>query len=281
MVEWLARWFRGRRVRVTLISRGFGAERGGVNDEALELEERLPDVPHVQDRDRVAAAHLAIEEFECQLVVLDDAFQHRRIARDLDIVLIDALEPFGFGHVFPRGTLREPVDGLARANVVALSRADLLAEAERRRILDEVRCYAPAVSCIEVTHAPRRLVGADGLEQSLDTLRGMRVAAFCGIGNPAGFRRTLEACGASIIAFREFADHYAYDRHDLDGLSSWAAQLNVAAIVCTAKDLVKLRVARLGRLPLWAVAIELKILAGQDQLVALLEPIADRALAAS
>ena len=99
---------------------------GRQNDEALELELRLPDVPHLQNPDRVAAAQTAIEEFECQAIVLDDGFQHRRLVRDLDIVLIDALEPFGFGHVFPRGTLREPLEGLKRAHAVALSRRIIL-----------------------------------------------------------------------------------------------------------------------------------------------------------
>ena len=79
----------------------------------LELQHLLPDVPHVQNPDRVAAAEQAIGQFGSQIVVLDDGFQHRRLARDLDIVLLDALEPFGYDHVFPRGTLREPVDRLA------------------------------------------------------------------------------------------------------------------------------------------------------------------------
>ena len=113
-----------------IVSRGYGA-RGGPNDEARELAWKLPGVPHVQDPDRVAAARRAIREFGCQVLVLDDAFQHRRIGRDLDIVLLDALEPLGYEHVFPRGTLREPVEGLARADVVALSRADLLTADQR------------------------------------------------------------------------------------------------------------------------------------------------------
>ena len=117
MVEWIARWFRRHNVRVSIVSRGYRAEEGGRNDEARELEQKLPDVPHVQNPDRVAAAQIAVEELETQLIVLDDGFQHRRLARDVDIVLLDALEPFGFEHVFPRGTLREPLAGLRRADV--------------------------------------------------------------------------------------------------------------------------------------------------------------------
>ena len=132
MVEWIVRRFLAQGKKVGIISRGYGAH-GGPNDEARELAWKLPGVPHVQDPDRVAAARRAIGDFGCQVLVLDDAFQHRRIGRDLDIVLLDALEPLGYEHVFPRGTLREPVEGLARADVVALSRADLLTADKREQ----------------------------------------------------------------------------------------------------------------------------------------------------
>ena len=114
-VEWLARWFADRQVRVGLASRGYGSKPGAPNDEALELAQKLPGVPHVLDRDRVRGAQQLIDQFGCELIILDDGFQHRRLGRDLDIVLIDALEPVGFGHVFPRGTLREPLEGWSRA----------------------------------------------------------------------------------------------------------------------------------------------------------------------
>jgi tetraacyldisaccharide 4'-kinase len=114
MVEWLARWYRRRGVRVTLLSRGYGHE-GGINDEGLVLEENLPDVPHLQDPDRVRLAEIAAVELEAELIVLDDGFQHRRLARDLDLVMLDALDPFGLRRLFPRGLLREPIRALRRA----------------------------------------------------------------------------------------------------------------------------------------------------------------------
>ena len=271
LVEWLARWLRSRGVRVTIVSRGYGAEAGARNDEALELEERLPDVPHLQNPDRVAAAEVAIEEFECQCIVLDDGFQHRRLARDLDLVLIDALEPFGFGHVFPRGTLREPLVGLARAHVVALSRADLLEPQERAKIKAVVERAAPQALWLELAHAPRSFASSAGKEQSLDWIRGRSLVAFCGIGNPAGFRRTLEGLGAAVADFREFPDHHAYQRYDIEALAAWGDRLGADALVCTAKDFVKLRVEQIGRLPLWSLAIELKITSGQNELETRLE----------
>ena len=265
MVEWLARWYGARGVRLSLVSRGYGAKQGAANDEALELEQRLPEVPHVQNRDRVAASKRAIDELESQLIVLDDGFQYRRLARDLDIVLIDALEPFGFDHVFPRGTLREPLDGLSRADVVALSRADLVDVEERRAIEKRARRHAPRATWMEVSHRPRRLVGVDDRSEPLEAVAGRRVAAFCGIGNPAGFRKTLTNLGAEVVAMREFADHHAYSANDVQILAEWADLLDVEMMVCTAKDLVKLRLQRIGRRPLWAVAIELKILRGSEE----------------
>ena len=273
MVEWLARWLRARGLRVTLISRGYGADDGAPNDEALELEQKLPDVPHLQNPDRVAAARFAVEELECEAIVLDDGFQHRRLARDLDIVLLDALEPFGYGHVFPRGLLREPASGLRRAEVVVLSRADLIDAAARARIRAEVERLAPDAAWAEVIHAPQRLLNSLGEEQSLDALRGTRVAAFCGLGNPTGFRRTLESCGCTLAGFREFPDHHAYTRADVESLATWAAELQAALVVCTHKDLVKLKCEVIGRVPLVALAIGIEFLTGREALETQLEAI--------
>ena len=264
LVEWLARWFRQQGVRVTIISRGYGAEAGSRNDEALELERNLPDVPHVQNPDRVAAAKVAVEELDCQMILLDDGFQHRRIARDLDIVLLDALEPLGFDHVFPRGTLREPLAGLRRAGVVALSRADMLPHTGREDVRRCVQLHAPDAVYMELTHAARSLIACSAAEQPLGSLAGCPVAAFCGIGNPAGFRHTLDTCGYEVAEFREFPDHHGYDRRDIESLSAWADRLDVAAVLCTHKDLVKLATDRLGKRPLWALRIGLEMLAGRE-----------------
>jgi tetraacyldisaccharide 4'-kinase len=227
-------------VPVAIISRGYGAKAGEANDEALELQQRLPDVPHLQNPDRVAAARQAIAELGCRVIVLDDAFQHRRIGRDLDIVLLDALEPFGYGHIFPRGTLREPLAGLRRAHVVALSRADMLEPSEREAVRRHAQQLAPQADWIEIAHTARGLVAADGREEPLDALRDKPVAAFCGLGNPAGFRHTLSACGYRVVGFREFPDHYRYTLADLESLADWSARLGAAALLCTQKDLVKL-----------------------------------------
>ena len=266
MVEWLVRWFAARNVRAAVISRGYGAAGGSRNDEALELEQRLPGVIHLQNPDRVAAAQEAIAKFHPGVIVLDDGFQHRRIARDLDIVLLDALEPFGFGHVFPRGTLREPLASLQRANAVVLTRADLLDTERRREIWKIVGRNAPQAVCAEAAHAPRGLIAADGRQESLASIRGAAVAAFCGLGNPAGFRHTLDVCGCRLVAFREFPDHHSYTQADIESLAAWVHPWDVSAVVCTQKDLVKLPVNELAGQPLWAVGVAIEFLSGQDSL---------------
>jgi len=265
-VGWLARWFASRGVRVAVVSRGYGARAGRPNAEALELNRLLPGVPHLQNPDRVAAAQEAIARFDAQVILLDDAFQHRRIHRDLDIVLLDALSPFGFGRVFPRGMLRESVEGLSRADVVVLCRADLVATADREEIWRVVRRHNAKAICAEAAHLPRRLASVSGREESLDALRGLPAAAFCGIGNPEGFRRTLDALGCRVVGFRELPDHYDYGPADLRALSDWVARLGAGVALCTGKDLAKLSAERLGDCPLWAVDIELQFLTGQEAL---------------
>lgn len=276
LVAWLARWLRQRELRVTIVSRGYGSQDGGPNDEALELEQKLADVPHLQNADRAAAARFAVEELACEVIVLDDGFQHRRLARDLDIVLLDALEPLGYGRVFPGGLLREPVEGLRRAGVVVLARADLVEPAAREAIRAVVRRVAPGALWAEAAHVPRGLVNARGDEQPLEVLRGARVGAFCGLGNPEGFRHTLERCGCTIAEFREFPDHHAYTRADVESLAVWAEGLQAALVVCTHKDLVKLSCEVLGRVPLAALAIEVEFLAGREELEARLEGVLSR-----
>jgi tetraacyldisaccharide 4'-kinase len=268
LVKWIARWVGERGLRAAIVSRGYGATDGQQNDEARELAQALPGVSHVQNPDRVAAARRVVDEFAAQLIILDDGFQHRRLARDLDIVLLDALQPFGFDHVFPRGMLREPVAGLARADVVCLSRADLVTPAERAAIRERVARLAPQAAWCEVIHAPSGLINVAGQTQPLDVLRGRRVAAFCGLGNPAGFRHTLESTSCEIVAWREFADHHAFAAADVQSIGEMAAISRAELAICTHKDLVKLPHPQIGECPLWAVTVDLQFLAGQETLEA-------------
>ncbi len=171
MVEWLARWYRRRGLRVAILSRGYGQERG-LNDEGQVLEENLPDVPHLQDPDRVALAGIAVHELESELIVLDDGFQHRRLARDLDLVLLDALEPFGLGHLFPRGLLREPIALAApcrRGGLVA-SRSGQCNRAAGDQ--SEGRTTGRTAAWVEARHAPLDLIDGEGIASPARADRG-------------------------------------------------------------------------------------------------------------
>jgi len=279
LVAWVARRCLAAGRRPAILSRGYGAARGTTSDEAAELALVVPGVRHVADRDRAAAATAAVAA-GAEALVLDDGFQHRRLARDLDIVAIDATDPFGCGRIFPRGLLREPLAGLRRAGAIVLTRADLVA-ADRCREIEAALAAAcgdraPRV-CARAAHAPRRLRSAAGVDAPLDALRGRRVAAFCGIGNPAAFRSAVVRLGADVVEFRAFADHHAFSPADVAALARAVAATRADVIVTTLKDLVKVRRERLGDVPLVALEIAIEFLAGEDDLAQAV----DRAIGAS
>ncbi|MBN9120892.1 MAG: tetraacyldisaccharide 4'-kinase [Planctomycetes bacterium] len=270
-VEWVARYFRARDVRVTILSRGYGSE-AGRNDEAMVLEENLPDVPHLQDPDRAAAAERAVEELESELLVLDDGFQHRRLHRDLDVVLIDAMCPPACDHLFPRGTLREPVSGLGRAGAIVLTRCDQVPPPEVEAVRAWLADRWPQTPIATTEHRPLALVGIDDASEPVEALAGAAVGGFCGIGNPAGFRHTLEGLGATVADFRAFPDHHAYTRADVESLTRWAESLPKGAVLATTqKDWVKLRVGDLAGRKLRAVRIGLHFRDGEGAFAAALE----------
>jgi len=262
-VEYIARYYRQQDLRVAILSRGYGS-RAGPNDEALVLEENLPDVPHLQGPDRAALAEVAIEELESEVLVLDDGFQHRRLGRDLDVVLIDATQPWGHGRLFPRGLLREPPRNLRRAHLVLLTRCDQVSERDRGRLREAVGRHAAGVPIAETSHGPLDWVNGDR-SAPLDSIAARPVAAFCGIGNPEAFRQTLQRLGLAIAEFRTFPDHHAYTRSDINDLADWARrQATDCLVVTTQKDLVKVRLTDMGGRPLWALRIGLHLDSGQD-----------------
>lgn len=265
LVAYLATALRQRGYRVSLISRGYGRGEAALNDEALELEQRLPDVPHVQDPDRVAAATVAVEELETQVILMDDGFQHRRLHRDLDIVVVDATCPYGYGYLLPRGMLREPLAAIARADIAVLSRSNHVSEAERQSIREAYLSKNSRLLWVEAEHQPGRLIDYRDRTEPLEGLTGKRVLAFCGIGNPQAFRRTLADCGAEVVDLYVLPDHARYDGDTVEQLEQWgqtqqaAPDAAVDLVVCTQKDLVKVRAAKIAGLPLRAVQIDLQV----------------------
>ncbi len=270
LVAWVARQLAAAGRRPAVVSRGYAARAGQQSDEAAELEILLPAVPHVANRDRVAGVAAAAVR-GADVSILDDGFQHRRLRRELDIVAIDASDPFGCGRLFPRGLLREWPGGLTRAGAVVLTRAEAVPAARRAEIRAAVtrarRHTAPPI-WVETEHRPVAIRSAGGSTEPIDSLRGRRVAAFCGVGNPAAFRRTLETAGVDVVGFRPFADHHDYTTADLEALAGWAGERAADQVVTTLKDLVKIRRETLGGRPLAAIEVAIEPLTDASALEA-------------
>jgi len=255
MVEAIATLLCQRGYRVGVLSRGYGRrcrealtvvsdgarclvppEVGG--DEPVLLAERLPGVPVVLGRDRYAAGMLAVERFAVEVLVLDDGFQHLQLGRDLDILLLDAARPFGTGRLFPRGDLRERPSALARADVIVFTRWE-----QGMPVLPSALPLAHSLPpSFRSCHEPCGLRAlADGRVLPLAALNGRRVLAFCGIGGPESFRRTLHRLGAVVVAFVTFPDHHPYTHPELADLSRMAEEHGTEVLVTTEKDSIRLR----------------------------------------
>ena len=257
----LAKRFRQRGLRVAIVSRGYGRGDGDANDEAMELHARLPDVPHIQNPDRVAAAQVAIEELEAQIILMDDGFQHRRLHRDLDLVVIDATCPFGFGHPLPRGLLRESMDSLARADAVLITRCQTVKPNAIESIREKIATYNAEIPILASNHRPIGLLEYPETYLPLKNIDQQNVGGLSAIGNPDAFEHTVLQCGANVQSARHLPDHDPYAPETVASLREWAQHLGdkIAYIVCTHKDLVKLQTDRLGGKRLVALQIELTL----------------------
>jgi len=256
IVCYLAKWYRDQGTTVAIVSRGYGRGDRESNDEALELRSRLPDVPHIQDPDRVEAARIAVEDFGAELILMDDGFQHRRLHRDLNVVVVDATCPFGFGHLLPRGLLREPVGSLRRADLVIVTRCDAVAVQEIATIEAEIRKANDGIPILHSNHQPTSLLEHPSKKIPIGS---ENVAALSAIGNPEAFEKSLVRCGMNVVDSRQLPDHDEYSTETVDELRDWIESLGnqIERVVCTHKDLVKLSATKLGRKPLAALLIEL------------------------
>jgi tetraacyldisaccharide 4'-kinase len=278
---------RGRRVAV--LSRGYGAARGDARvvsdgarvlldaaeggDEPVLLARRLPGVAVLCGPRRAALAHAAVAELGADALLLDDGFQHRALARDLDVVVLDASSPFGNGRLLPAGPNREPRGALARAGLVWLSRVDQ-AEPTAVEALRALAREATGREPVESRHAPLDVV--DGrLVRGLGpgALRGRRVLLLAGIGRPGGFRGTVAALGAEIAAERIFPDHHRFSKGDLEEVRRAADAARCELVVTTEKDAVRLDPAAAADPRIVAVRIEAEVTRGGDVLDAALDAV--------
>ena len=282
LVAWTVRALRELGRRPGVLSRGYGKERGAEsNDEARMLARVLGDVPHVQNPDRVEGGRTLIEQ-GVDVVVLDDGFQHRRLARDLDLVLVDATRPWGLPvsgdsappldavrALIPRGLLREKPSALARADAIVITRSDQVAQAELERLRQALLDLAPGPALALGEHRPLRIAAPDGSFHTPAGLRGRSVHLISGIGNPEAFERTVRSLGAEVQSHRAFPDHHLYRPDELEGLPfGTAVDERDAWVVTTAKDAPKLESVGLRA---HVLEVEFELREGAPVLAALLE----------
>ncbi len=241
-----------------VLMRGYRADASGMNDEQRLIQRACPDIPCLADPDRCRAARAAVEQHGADALILDDGFQHRRLARDLDLVLIDATCPFGFDRLLPRGLLREPVESLRRAHAVVITRADEVEVQTLRAVRARIESLCPQIPLLAARHRVAGLVDLEGhAAGALST--GGKVFAFAGIGNPQSFLSTLKRMGADVIGTRWRPDHAHYGPREVESLLREAAAHHADTLVTTEKDAVKLtehRARMRDRLRVVRIAVE-------------------------
>lgn len=272
-VRMLAKYLTQKGKKVVILIRGY--KRKNFNPEPLTLN---PDVmgdegyllaqdsavPVLVGRDRIKTAYMAIEKYHPDIIILDDGFQHWRLKRDLDVVLINALNPFGNKRVIPRGILREPLTGLSRADVFVLTKADLgegvLALGQRLNALK------PQALVIEAVHKPVCFYDLEGKKSELSSIKDKEVCIFSAIADPASFEKIILNLGAKIKFKFEFGDHHNYIQEDLDKIIKTCKNLNIPCFITTEKDAVKLLSLNLDKsVHLLILNIELGIIRNEEE----------------
>ena len=234
----LARMLAARGKRVVILARGYGRRPGAkLNEEGEWLAAALPSVRVVQDPDRASAAKRALAESPADVVLLDDGFQHERLERDLDLVLVDATFGFGNGKLLPAGPLRERPAALARAHFAILTRCELAEEEEIARVRAALLAAAPGVLQL---HARLDLSGLrhGGEKLAPYELKGRELLLATGVGRPSAVARTVSKLGAVVVDHVRFPDHHAYTRAEVDALLERASAIDVW-LATTEKDAVK------------------------------------------
>ncbi len=272
MVAWVVEQLRRLERRPAIITRGYKA-RAGKSDEA-EMLDVLCDCQIIVNADRVAGARTGIVA-GADVVVLDDGFQHRRLRRDLDMVLIDALNPFGYGHTLPRGMMRERTSALADAHAVVMTRSDLVAPEVLELLRTQLAEIAPHASLHLAAHRPVKWIDETGADVPLQDLHGQRALAFCGLGNPEGFFGTVRRLGVDLVSQMSLDDHVEYDAKVVERINELADTHEAAFLLTTQKDAVKLSGLQFAR-PLRQLVVAMDVTEGRDELLDRIAGVAPR-----
>ena len=308
LVIWLCKFLQQKEFRCAVLTRGYKThtlkratsdeQRATRTDEPAILTESCPQAKVIVNPDRVAGAAEAVNRFGAKVLIMDDGFQHRRLARDLDIVVIDATQPFGYGKMLPAGLLREPVSALKRAYAAVITRCDQISESESSQIEKKLQLANPDMIIARSIHAPicvkyskpfvipaeagiqkngETMDSCASRNDSIEQLNGKNIFAFCGIGNPDAFLNTIKRLGGNLLGSKVYNDHHHYKDKDIADIYRRAAELKADLILTTQKDWTKLifdfrfSIFDCQDIPLAYLAVELKFLAGEDRLTGLIE----------
>jgi len=288
-----------------ILTRGYKAaqdSRGKTQDyrdEPAILAESCPGVNVIVNPDRVAGAAEAINKFGAKVLIMDDGFQHRRLVRDLDIITIDGTQPFGYGRMLPAGLLREPIASLKRADAAVITRCDQITETELSQIEKKLEAINPNMIIARSIHSPAyvkypelhvtfRKVGIQKNSETMDScfrrndsiehLKGKKIFAFCGIGNPDSFLNTIKSLSCDLVGEKVYNDHHHYTDGCLADICEQAECLKADLILTTQKDWTKIisdfrfQISDFeSSRPFAYIGIEIKFLAGEDKLRDLIE----------
>ncbi len=233
----LCRLLKSMQIKPGILIRGYKSKDPYHSDEVTLYRNLLPEVKVYPGKNRVLSAIEAAND-GVELLVLDDGFQHLKLMRDMDIVLLDVNSPFGGGRVFPGGMLREPIEALKRSDLFILTRVDQVSNDKLAKIQKELKKYAPNVPVLQSTHRPSRFYDMTGKSHDLQELVGLRVVAISGIGQPEAFAQTLRELGADVREVVAFSDHNEYTAGQF---SKALSKVDSSLIpIVTEKDAVKL-----------------------------------------
>ncbi|MBI5327271.1 MAG: tetraacyldisaccharide 4'-kinase [Deltaproteobacteria bacterium] len=255
----LSRGYRGKIKDIGVVSDAkdvlLGPEDAG--DEPYLMALKLRGVPVIVGRDRYKAGLYAIEKFNPDIIILDDGFQHIRLARDMDIALIDSRRGFGSGYLFPLGMLREPLNGLKRASLVMVKNGEEGAGCGKR-----VNLFPPSASCllspIFFSYKPQAMINLiTGERFNVDLLKGKRIIALSGIADPCSFRDTLKRLEANVIKEIYYPDHHIYTLNDVEDIALQTSDIEM--VIVTEKDAVKLRRTQIKHLPIYSIEIDVRL----------------------
>lgn len=245
--------------KAAVLTRGYG------EDEWKMLKETLDGVPVIVGADRVASGKEACQRFGTDTVVLDDGFQHWRLKRDLDIALVDSTNPFGNRRLFPRGLLREDISGIARADMVVLTKADM-GRGNIERTKREIEGIAADRPILESIHSPKGLYDLFAKRDvGFDSIKDTRVCALSSIVNTGYFEYILKNLGARVELSSHYPDHYEYSESDIEDVIAQCKGEDIDTIITTEKDAVKLKGFEAGSsVKILVLSVELKITDNED-----------------